>query len=287
MTLETFLYLLTVIALGESSVPFPRVHSGTAALKGEFPHQALLGKHDPESNDIVWFCGGTLITEDTVMTAAHCVPDGKQPDVVRFGNLNKNTADDDKDTQQFEIISIERFPKFRPRYNDIALIKLKKKVTVTKYVMPACLWNKPDLPSGIKLQASGFGKTDNGGDMSPILNKVSLFEVTNDKCGEIWKSIMRRGILDTHLCAYDESDDSMDTCEGDSGGPLEMKLKDIDSVVPIVVGVTSFGMGCGSEHPGVYTRVSSFIDWIKEKVPEVETDPKLCSIKYKEVRTAF
>lgn len=281
MTLETFLYLLTVIALGESSVPYPRVHSGTPALKGEFPHHALLGKHDPESNDIVWFCGGTLITEDSVMTAAHCVPDGMQPEVVRFGDSNN------KDTQQFEILSIERFPKFRTRYNDIAIIKLKKKVTVTKYVMPACLWNKPDLPSGIKLQASGFGKTDDNADMSPILNKVSLLEVTNDECKEKWKSIIRKGIVDTHLCAYDESDDSMDTCEGDSGGPLEMKLKDIDSLVPIVVGVTSFGMGCGSDNPGVYTRVSSFIDWIKEQVPEVETDPKLCSIKYKEVRNAF
>jgi secreted trypsin-like serine protease len=60
----------------------------------------------------------------------------------------------------------------------------------------------------------------------------------------------------------------MDTCEGDSGGPLEIKLYGQSKLIPFLVGLTSFGIGCATDSPGVYTRVSSYIDWIETAVNE-------------------
>ncbi|XP_037947741.1 serine protease snake-like [Teleopsis dalmanni] len=58
----------------------------------------------------------------------------------------------------------------------------------------------------------------------------------------------------------------MDTCQGDSGGPLLMKLPNYNNIVPYIVGLTSFGSGCAAGTPGVYTRISTYIDWIEDIV---------------------
>lgn len=219
------------------------------------------------------------------MTAAHCVKGEKPPNVARFGDLNLGTDDDDKDTQQYEVLAIKKHPKYKSKYNDIALITLKTKVKVTKAVIPACLNSDHGLSMKHSLQASGFGKTDANGDFSPILNKIVLSELSKDKCIDCCEFWFRYGVLDTHLCAYDKTDHQMDTCEGDSGGPLEMKLAYGKTLVPFIVGVTSFGVGCGSDDPGVYTRISSFIDWLMGEVPEIETNHDECAKRYREFRS--
>ena len=55
----------------------------------------------------------------------------------------------------------------------------------------------------------------------------------------------------------------MDTCPGDSGGPLEIKLLNDGRLIPFVIGITSFGKACGTSTPGVYTKISSFLTWIE------------------------
>lgn len=192
--------------------------NGVRAVKHEFPHAVALGWTQSDKNEIKWACGGSLITEDTILTAAHCTfnHEREEPDVVRLGDLNLLTDDDEKETQQLEVASIVRHPNHRPRYNDIALIKTRSKVNVTKYVIPACLWATYEFPANMRLEACGFGQTEYGGDISSILNKVTLTYLDTHLCQDSYNGIrlLMDGLDDRiHLCASDQTGQNMDTCE--------------------------------------------------------------------------
>ncbi|XP_063709042.1 ovochymase-2-like, partial [Culicoides brevitarsis] len=262
---------------------------GVPATKHEFPHAAAIGWTDPDTNSIKWGCGGSLITEDVILTASHCTMNREKqaPDVVRLGDLNIESDHEDTDAQQFKVHSIIRHPDFKLRYHDIALIKLDRRVNITNFVMPACLWDKFELPRDVELEACGYGQTEFMGPISPVLIKVVVTEVGKDECQSYYDDDRKlRNGLDgrIHLCANDKTGHQMDTCDGDSGGPLEMKLLNYDLKVPFLVGVTAFGKVCGFDSPAVYTRVSAYMEWIKKFVPEVESDPLKCSQQYMEYR---
>lgn len=74
--------------------------------------------------------------------------------------------------------------------------------------------------------------------------------------------LFEHGISEGHYCAYHPTK-NIDTCEGDSGGPLQVFH---NSYTAHVVGIISFGIGCGTEYPGVYTRVANYLDWIESHV---------------------
>lgn len=76
-------------------------------------------------------------------------------------------------------------------------------------------------------------------------------------------AFLQNGISDSQYCAYDP-DGEKDSCQGDSGGPLQIVLPKTETAK--VVGIVSFGMGCGIGLPGVYTRVASYVDWIESIV---------------------
>lgn len=104
--------------------------------------------------------------------------------------------------------------------------------------------------------------------------KVNLTTVAIDKCNESFAAnnllaINRRlpqGIISTQYCATGKENvltkQIGDTCQGDSGGPLQI----IEDDKFQLVGVTSFGNGCGSNTPSVYTRVARYIEWIESVV---------------------
>jgi secreted trypsin-like serine protease len=99
------------------------------------------------------------------------------------------------------------------------------------------------------------------------LHKYTLSVISNEECNKYYRSNFKlnAGINHLQLCA---GDPIMDTCEGDSGGPLEIKLNANSKLIPFVVGITSFGSICNTQTPGVYTRISPYIEWIQEKVNE-------------------
>ncbi|KOB66122.1 Hemolymph proteinase 6 [Operophtera brumata] len=105
-----------------------------------------------------------------------------------------------------------------------------------------------------------------GNAKSTILLKASVSAVKSDKCGESYSNWRKlpQGIVDNQLCAGDPKG-LKDTCQGDSGGPLQVSLSNVTTVYK-VVGITSFGRGCGSYVPGVYTRVAKYVDWIESVV---------------------
>ncbi|KAF5276222.1 hypothetical protein FQR65_LT04027 [Abscondita terminalis] len=248
----------------------PSVIGGERASAEEFPHMAVLGYGD--ENAILWLCGGSLISEDYILTAAHCTYSQEYGDVkfVRLGDLNLKLETDDAQPQTFKVASIVRYPEYKPpiQYHDIALIKLDKPANFTKYVRPACLYTKQVLPEFPKAIATGWGKLGFVGDTSDDLMKVTLAYYTIDRCRQVYSNAGQRrlpnGISeDIQICAGGINE-SKDTCQGDSGGPLQIRSEDNYKLYHIV-GVTSFGKGCGVINtPGVYTRVSNYVKWIED-----------------------
>lgn len=113
---------------------------------------------------------------------------------------------------------------------------------------------------------------------------MSLNPVGNDECTEYYppNRKLNVGLTSQQMCAKD-LEGIQDTCLGDSGGPLQVKVLGNDRLTPFLVGVTSFGKGCGTETPGVYVRLSEYVDWI-EQVTDVTFQPQECIWKYVEYR---
>ncbi|XP_050080208.1 uncharacterized protein LOC126567903 [Anopheles maculipalpis] len=258
----------------------------------EFAHIAAIGWTNDGSKR--WLCAGSLIWENFILTAAHCAADESRtpPDIARFGDININSDDDDEFAQELRITEIIRHPKhrFSSTYYDIALMKLERNVVVTDTVAPTCLWLDDEIRFP-KLLAAGWGRTGVGEEQTDILLKVELALVSNENCSNYYAGgdrSLRDGLMDHQLCAGDEK---MDTCPGDSGGPLHVKLFDGWKLIPFLVGVTSFGQACGLSVPGVYVKVSSFGDWIIETLQQhgehatrFEFEPMVCTNRYHKIR---
>ncbi|XP_055637810.1 serine protease snake-like [Toxorhynchites rutilus septentrionalis] len=266
--------------------------SGYPARLKEFAHMAAIG-WTQSNGSVSWKCGGTLIWVNFVLTAAHCVADANSknqaPDVVRLGDLNIQTSEGDEYAQQLNIVEIFKHPKHRfiAHYHDIALLKLEHDVILSEVVAPACLWTDEEMRFKI-LEATGWGRTGYANDFTPILMKVALKPIDNVKCSEVYLNgtdrMLRLGLQSHQICAVDVK---MDTCEADSGGPLQIKLMHNARVTPFVVAITSFGKACGMSAPGVYTKVAPYHDWIVEvmqaqdaRVPNDVFNATFCALRF-------
>lgn len=240
---------------------------GEAAKPGEFPHQALLGyPNDNAPEGYKFDCGGSLISERFVLTAAHCFAQG-YPTIIRLG---EHSLHDEYDNQvDFEIEKIFKHPqhKFRLSYNDIALIKLNQDVKFSKLIRPACLWTG-DSFNVSSVIATGFGLNDTAGDPADILQKVMLDFLDREQCDKKFHKQAKfpKGVQPSQLCIGSKRG-GKDTCQGDSGGPIQV-ITEPKGCTYHVLGVTSTALqGCGiGQSAAIYTKVSSYIDWIEEIV---------------------
>ncbi|XP_053692048.1 transmembrane protease serine 9-like [Sabethes cyaneus] len=257
-----------------------KVSSQTASYptySREYAHLVAIGWKQT-SGDFEWRCSGTLIAEDFVLTAAHCtVEDGKEPTTIRAGDLDLYSAEDDRFAQQLDIAEIVRHPEFDTdsAYHDVALIKLAKPVTVTDFVTPACLYTNESLAS-LPLYATGW---DFYADVSPPVYSTRLNLIDQDRC-KFWyrdnKEAFRKGINRMLMCAGDEQQSD---CPGDTGGPLQARLLSSSKYTPFVVGVSALGVPCGQTTPGVYAKISHYINWI-EDVTKLNFFPQECVVKH-------
>ncbi|KAH8344574.1 hypothetical protein KR067_000246, partial [Drosophila pandora] len=244
-----------------------QVVGGTATRYREFPFMAALGwRSNFDDKTIYYRCGGALISERFVLTAAHCIDfGGDPPNQVRLGGDNL-TLTEGEDLRVRRVILHPEYDSSTD-YNDIALLELE--TPAKSKLKPVCLWQQPELTNS-QVTAIGYGQTSFAGLSSAQLLKVRLQLVSNDICRFHYSSEqLSRGLLDSQMCAGDDSGER-DTCQGDSGGPLIMR----QGLVSYVVGITSHGQGCASGPPTVYSRVYSFLDWIEGHVwPQKQQDP--------------
>ncbi|XP_075221648.1 venom protease-like isoform X1 [Lycorma delicatula] len=242
----------------------PLIVDGSPVSPREFPHQVIIGYQ--YGSKTKWACAGSLISENFVLSAAHCskTPFGR-PRYAKIGDLDTSTNTDDAKPETLNIVEIFDHPSYLTDfpYNDIALYKLEKNVSIDGYKRPACLNTKRNIQEN-KAVATGWGNIEYGGVSSQHLLKVSLDLIANKNCSTFWRSggSLNRGIDDEQMICAGDLVGKKDTCQGDSGGPLQIKLKEPYCMYSII-GVTSFGRKCGVQVPGVYTRVSNYVPWIE------------------------
>ncbi|CAG9565381.1 unnamed protein product [Danaus chrysippus] len=249
-----------------------RIIGGHQTDLDEHPWTVLLKYSHPRG--FTFKCGGVLISSRYVLTAAHCVQNLQlyQVRVGEFNLVNKtdcvqdDCSPDPLDINIEEIIPHEDFKPDREKLNDIALLRLAQEVTFNDFVKPICLPIDPTLKNnnfeGYDMEVAGWGKTETKSS-SEIKMKLRV-RVRNTKvCKDIYRQIDEK-ISENHICAGGIN--GQDSCEGDSGGAL-MGRVDADNNW-MAIGVVSFGpTPCGvAGWPGVYTRVTAYIDWIVSKL---------------------
>lgn len=156
-------------------------------------------------------------------------------------------------------------PKRKSNYNDIAIIQLDGAVKFNPYIRPICLPLSNETPP--RVIATGMGAIDQYNTRSENLLKVILESFTNDECRITFPASFRLpdSIVETQMC-YGSRNKNGDTCGGDSGGPIQIYHPSLHCMYTIV-GITSFGLSCGSINvPGVYTRVEPYIEWIESVI---------------------
>ncbi|KAK4871702.1 hypothetical protein RN001_015826 [Aquatica leii] len=242
---------------------------GSPASPGEFPFMAAIGYNTDDG--IGWLCGGTLISEYFVITAAHCANSRfyGAPITIRLGDIDLKRSDDGTEYVDYDIQDIKVHEQYKPptHYHDIALLKTVKEVKFTNFIRPACLWSKFEIDHNISV-ATGWGKTGYLDNQSDKLLKVALNIFENSVCSKAYTTDSLRlpnGIISNMLCAG-ELAGGKDTCQGDSGGPLIVSNPK-NRCISYIVGITSFGKGCGGANvPAVYTRISQYLPWIEKHI---------------------
>ncbi|XP_061856805.1 neurotrypsin-like isoform X1 [Colius striatus] len=241
-----------------------RIIGGNKSLRGGWPWQASLrvrGFHP----DTRLLCGATLVSSCWVVTAAHCFKrfgvDVRRY-VLRVGDYHTGVRDDFERELPVERVVLHRNYWAGGNDNDIALVRARGRagrcLAFNRHVLPVCLPGRRDR-AHVDRQAcviSGWGDTGKSYSRTLLQGVVPLLprEDCEARYGHKFTTRM--------ICAGNLSEHKrVDSCQGDSGGPLVCQRPNGRWVI---LGITSWGYGCGrKDSPGVYTKVSKYVPWIK------------------------
>lgn len=249
-----FAAMATRASASDQTEPVTRraIVNGEDAAAGAYPFFAFNKKGDLG-------CGATLVYKDILLTSAQCrtVFEGRGAYIgtthssMGFGGLpNGEHIEDD------EILVHPDYDKVTEA-NNIMLVKLRT-ASGAKTVQ---LNKKATRPNdGARVVAVGLGSAGEGGVLAENLQQVRLEAVNSRECAKAYDGLAEIN-GDTEICASGKGD----TCSGDGGGPLFQGASQ--------VGIVSFGKGCDDDHPGVYVRVSTYLDWILDGICKLSNDP--------------
>ncbi|XP_017010916.2 chymotrypsin-2 [Drosophila takahashii] len=245
--------VLTITTVGQAAPPIWRVVNGTDSSVLKYPFMVSLRSYDGSHS-----CGGTIVSPKFVMTAAHCT-NGRAAESlsIQFGVTNIN-ANGPNVVGIWRIIQHEDFDPNRQNANDISLVMVKDPfvfdgISVAPVELPVHGFAVPQSDAGVEGVLVGWGLNETYGSVQNTLQEASLKIYSDEEC-----TTRHGGRTDPryHICGgVDEGGKGQ--CSGDSGGPLIYNGRQVGivswSVKPCTV----------APYPGVYCKVSEYIDWIK------------------------
>ncbi|KAH8310326.1 hypothetical protein KR044_000782, partial [Drosophila immigrans] len=266
----------SVTECGERTERFKRadlVANGKPTRRAEFPWLALV-KY--ETSGRPFLCGGSLITNRFVLTAAHCITASANIIGVRLGEHNLATEVDCTVRQtdclppyeEFGVEEIRPHPNYDRASNsyDIALIKLNGSVIFKTHIMPICLpidSNSQNIGFEQSFYIAGWGTTEKGTPSTIPLKAV----ITRKDLNVCRNYFVTATINQNHICAV--GDGEQETCRGDSGGPLFFRHAFKQTYRFVQYGVISFGgQSCGinEDQPGVFASLLDMLPWITQNL---------------------
>lgn len=270
-----------------------RIAGGQEASHGDWPWQVSFqhrtcrkaGRGGTRLCTWKHLCGASIVDNKWVVTAAHCIAesgffyDPYQPGedwsvVVGMDKLhNERLGSSNAGTRIFldKIVVHDTYRFNYITHADIALLKLSEAVEYNDYVQPICFPDGQEPQHGDMCHITGWGFTSGTGDeLSYHLKEAQIPIVDFSECRnvDVWYKLLNGEV---HMCAGDRVRGGVDSCGGDSGGPLSCQRKDGSFYL---AGVTSFGFSdCGKKgHVGIYARMTTFEEWAKKTIAADEGD---------------
>ncbi|XP_029730064.2 serine protease SP24D-like [Aedes albopictus] len=244
------LLLLCILSL-QSLTNASRIVGGNFAEKNQFPHQVALLK------DGRLYCGGSVVSETWVITAAHCLMDGKNPALAYRFRVLAGVLEHKNQTggQLLEVRNVYPHEGYGNFFNDIGLVETVVRFVFGSGVQPIPLRRTP-LPDGTEMVISGWGRTGYNEELSDRLQYTTMRSIPLKQCTEEI-GITYPGII----CVVATEAGSHGPCNGDSGGPAVVNNE--------LVGVANFArIGCGVNPEG-YANVPFFTEWLNDHMNKV------------------
>ncbi|MGH9139345.1 MAG: DUF1986 domain-containing protein, partial [Acidimicrobiales bacterium] len=247
------------------AAPAAAIVGGQEADAGEWPWQVAI------IVDGAQYCGGVLVTEDAVLTAAHCTDGVDAGDML----IVAGTVDlDDGDAQRREVVDVRQHEDYDDitTENDISVLRLSEPMELSDTVAAATI---PDAETEAEITeegdpafVTGFGATDENGPPSDVLLEAEVDVYDDEHCEDNYDRDGDEVFGETQVCAGIDAG-GVDSCYGDSGGPLVAPTP--DGGVFYLIGLVSWGAGCGvPERPTIHTQVTQFVDWLGEQGVDIE-----------------
>ncbi|XP_041891557.1 ovochymase-2 isoform X1 [Corvus kubaryi] len=268
---------------------FTRIVGGNQAKQGSHPWQVSLKRRQKH------FCGGTIVSAQWVVTAAHCTLGRNLLQYLRVTAGEHDLSLKENSEQTLPVKSVIQHPKFDPKTPmnyDIALLKLDGTFNFSSSVLPTCLPHPGEkFEAGFICTACGWGRLKENGLLPQVLYEVNLPILNSRECSRALSTLKKPIQGDTIMCAG-FPDGGRDACQGDSGGPLLCRGK---HGAWTLAGVISWGMGCArgwirnekKKHynrgsPGIFTDLSTVLSWIQETMNadlKVKSSTVFCSVQ--------
>uniref|UniRef100_A0A182QYZ9 Peptidase S1 domain-containing protein n=1 Tax=Anopheles farauti TaxID=69004 RepID=A0A182QYZ9_9DIPT len=234
-----------------------RIVGGQETQVNQYPWMAMLQYSG------TFYCGGSLISDRHVLTAAHCVHGFNRNKISVVLMEHDRVSTTESMTMVSKVLRVIEHSGYNSNnYNsDIAILRLATAMNINDKLRPVCLPTPKKPFTGYDGIVTGWGATSENGAISTNLQEVTVPIMSNADCRKTGYGMTR--ITDNMLCAgYDEG--KKDSCQGDSGGPLHVIKQNSTDNVHQIAGIVSWGEGCAKpNYPGVYTRVNRFGTWIR------------------------